>query len=71
MVSLYLVVTVSPRTPLTDMRRTCENLRERPSSAETLRPPSKTLMLLEGRRAVHELGAFFGALPLLSLAARS
>jgi hypothetical protein len=25
-------------------------------------------MLLEGRRAVHELGAFFGALPLLSLA---
>jgi hypothetical protein len=50
------------------MRRTCENLRERPSSAETLRPP---LMLLEGRRAVHELGAFFGALPLLSLAARS
>ena len=37
-------------------------------AAQTLSPPSKTLMLLEGRRAVHELGAFFGALPLLSLA---
>src|SRR6476619_3352272 len=31
------------------------------------RPPSKTLMLLEGR-AFHEFGAFLGALPLLSLA---
>ena len=35
--------------------------------AETLRPPSKTLMFLEGR-FVHEFGAFLGALPLLSLA---
>jgi pimeloyl-ACP methyl ester carboxylesterase len=37
------------------------------ATAQTLRPPSKTLMLLEGR-AVHEFGAFLGALPLLSLA---
>ena len=37
-------------------------------AAQTLSPPSKILMLLEGRRAFHELGAFFGALPLLSLA---
>src|SRR6476661_4820887 len=37
------------------------------AAAQTLRPPSKTLMLLEGR-AFHELGAFLGALPLLSLA---
>ena len=37
--------------------------------AHTLIPPSKTLMLLEGR-AIHELGAFLGALPLLSLAQR-
>ena len=36
-------------------------------AAPMLRPPSKTLMLLEGR-AFHELGAFLGALPLLSLA---
>ena len=36
-------------------------------AAQTLRPPSKTLLLLEGR-AFHELGAFLGALPLLSLA---
>ena len=36
-------------------------------AAQTLRPPSKTLMFLEGR-AIHELGAFLGALPLLSLA---
>ena len=36
-------------------------------AAQTLRPPSKTLMLLEVR-AFHELGAFLGALPLLSLA---
>ncbi len=34
-----------------------------------LAPPSRTLMLLEGR-ALHELGAFVGALPLLSLAPR-
>jgi pimeloyl-ACP methyl ester carboxylesterase len=39
------------------------------ATAHTLRPPSKTLMFLEGR-AIHELGAFFGALPLLSLAPR-
>jgi pimeloyl-ACP methyl ester carboxylesterase len=36
-------------------------------AAQTLHPPSKTLMFLEGR-AVHELAAFLGALPLLSLA---
>ena len=36
-------------------------------AAQTLSPPSRTLMLLEGR-AIHELGAFLGALPLLSLA---
>jgi len=36
-------------------------------AAERLRPPSKTLMFLEGR-AISELGAFLGALPLLSLA---
>jgi len=39
------------------------------ATAHTLRPPSRTLMLLEGR-AIHELGAFLGALPLLSLAPR-
>ena len=38
-------------------------------AAQTLRPPSRTLMFLEGR-AIQELGAFFGALPLLSLAPR-
>src|ERR1700760_343171 len=38
-------------------------------AAKTLRPPSRTLMFLEGR-AIHELGAFVGALPLLSLAPR-
>ena len=38
-------------------------------AAERLRPPSKTLMFLEGR-AISELGAFLGALPLLSLAPR-
>jgi len=37
--------------------------------AQTLRPPSRTLMLLEGR-AIQELGAFVGALPLLTLAPR-
>ena len=37
------------------------------ATAQTLRPPSRTLMFLEGR-AFHELGAFLGALPLLSLA---
>src|SRR6266568_1274764 len=39
------------------------------ASAQTLNPPSRTLMFLEGR-AIHELGAFLGALPLLSLAPR-
>jgi pimeloyl-ACP methyl ester carboxylesterase len=38
-----------------------------PIAAKTPRPPSKTLMLMEGR-FVHEFGAFLGALPLLSLA---
>src|SRR5260370_37288974 len=38
-------------------------------AAQTLRPPSRTLMFLEGR-AISELGAFLGALPLLSLAPR-
>ena len=37
------------------------------ATTQTLRPPSRTLMFLEGR-AFHELGAFLGALPLLSLA---
>ena len=37
------------------------------ATADTLSAPSKTLMFLEGR-AFHELGAFLGALPLLSLA---
>src|SRR6201988_4687251 len=39
------------------------------ATAQTLSPPSRTLMFLEGR-AIHELGAFLGALPLLSLAPR-
>ena len=39
------------------------------ATAQTLRPPSRTLMFLEGR-AIHEFGAFVGALPLLSLAPR-
>jgi len=38
-------------------------------ASQSLRPPSRTLMFLEGR-AIHELGAFVGALPLLSLAPR-
>src|SRR5258706_13105617 len=38
-------------------------------AAERLRPPSRTLMFLEGR-AVSELGAFVRALSLLSLAPR-
>ena len=38
-------------------------------AAQTLSPPSRTLMFLEGR-AISELGAFLGALPLLSLAPR-
>jgi hypothetical protein len=36
-------------------------------AAQALSPPSRTLMFLEGR-AISELGAFLGALPLLSLA---
>lgn len=39
------------------------------ASAERLRPPSRTLMFLEGR-AISESGAFLGALPLLNLAPR-
>jgi hypothetical protein len=39
------------------------------ATAQTLRPPSRTLMFMEAR-AIHELGAFLGALPLLSLAPR-
>lgn len=39
------------------------------ATAQTLSPPSKTLMFMEGR-ALHEFGAFLGALPLLSLAPR-
>ena len=39
------------------------------ATAQTLRPPSRTLMFLEGR-AIHEFGAFLGALPLLTLAPR-
>jgi pimeloyl-ACP methyl ester carboxylesterase len=39
------------------------------ATAQTLKPPSRTLMFLEGR-AIHEFGAFLGALPLLSLAPR-
>src|SRR6516165_3348984 len=37
------------------------------ATAQTLRPPSRTLIFLEGR-AIPEFGAFLGALPLLSLA---
>jgi pimeloyl-ACP methyl ester carboxylesterase len=37
------------------------------ATTQTLRPPSRTLMFLEGR-AIHEFGAFLGALPLLSMA---
>src|SRR3954470_18716336 len=37
------------------------------SATAQLRPPSRTLMFLEGR-AIPEIGAFIGALPLLSLA---
>ena len=34
---------------------------------QPLQPPSKILMMLEGRRALFELGAFLSALPLLHL----
>src|SRR5256714_11310276 len=37
------------------------------ATAQAVRPPSRALMFLEAR-AIHELGAFIGALPLLSLA---
>src|SRR5260370_22821849 len=39
------------------------------ATAQMLRPPSRTLMFLEGR-ALPEFGAFLGALPLLSMAPR-
>jgi pimeloyl-ACP methyl ester carboxylesterase len=39
------------------------------ATIHALNPPSRTLMLMEGR-ALHELGAFIGALPLLSTAPR-
>lgn len=38
-------------------------------ASETLAPPSRALLLLEGR-AIHELGAFVASLPLLRLAPR-
>jgi pimeloyl-ACP methyl ester carboxylesterase len=38
------------------------------TAIQPLRPPSKILMLLEGRRALTEFGAFLGALPLLNMA---
>src|SRR3954464_12646237 len=38
-------------------------------ATQTLSPPSRTLMFLEGR-AISELGAFLGALPMLNLAPR-
>src|SRR3954447_18958318 len=37
------------------------------ATIHALNPPSRTLMLLEGR-GLHELGAFLGPLPLLSTA---
>src|SRR4051794_30791993 len=37
------------------------------AAAQTLRPPSRALLLMEGR-ALHEFGAFLSALPLLTLA---
>src|SRR5437870_12984663 len=37
------------------------------AAANSLRPPSRTLLLMEGR-AIQEFGAFLGALPLLALA---
>src|SRR5260370_34935943 len=39
------------------------------ATAQMLRPPSRTLMFLEGR-ALHAFGAFLGPLPLLSMAPR-
>jgi pimeloyl-ACP methyl ester carboxylesterase len=40
-----------------------------PAPSQTILPPSKALLLLEGR-TIHELGAFLASLPLLSLARR-
>jgi pimeloyl-ACP methyl ester carboxylesterase len=40
-----------------------------PAASQTMLPPSKRLLLLEGR-AIHELGAFLASVPLLSLASR-
>ena len=37
------------------------------AAIQSLSPPSKILMLLEGQRAVTEFGAFLGSLPLLHL----
>src|SRR5262245_16231141 len=39
------------------------------AAAQSVRPPSRALMLLEGR-AIPEFGAFLGSLPLLGLAPR-
>ena len=39
------------------------------TAVQPLRPPSKILMLLEGR-ALHELGAFLNVIPLLNLTAK-
>jgi pimeloyl-ACP methyl ester carboxylesterase len=39
-----------------------------PVATQSIRPPSKILMLLEGRRALIEFGAFLSSLPLLNLA---
>src|SRR5215207_7033090 len=38
------------------------------AAKQSIRPPSKILMLLEGRRALTEFGAILSALPLLNLA---
>jgi pimeloyl-ACP methyl ester carboxylesterase len=40
-----------------------------PAASSTIPPPSKALLLLEGR-AIHELGTFVASLPLLRLARR-
>jgi hypothetical protein len=51
------------------MRGRTQGKIEMTAGAQSLRPPSRTLMFMEGR-AIHEFGAFLGALPLLSLAPR-
>ncbi|MBR1193865.1 alpha/beta hydrolase [Bradyrhizobium sp. AUGA SZCCT0240] len=38
-----------------------------PAATQSFRPPSKILMMLEGRRALSGFGAFLGALPILNL----